>query len=202
MKLYYSPGTCSLASHIALAESGAEFSIEKVNLRSKMTETGANFREVNPKGSVPALEIEPGVILTEGAAIQQYVADRVGGAGVVPASGTLERGRLQEALHFIGAELHKAYGPLFNPTISADQKAIQHGLIAAKLTWLESRLADETAHLVGSAFTLADSYLFTITNWSKGMGIDMAAYPKINALRARVAQRPAVQAAMMAEGMI
>ena len=202
MKLYYSPGSCSLASHIALAESGAEFSVEKVDLRSKMTETGANFREVNPKGSVPALEIEPGVILTEGAAIQQYVADRVGGAGVVPATGTLERGRLQEALHFIGAELHKAYSPLFNPTISAEQKDLQHGLIAAKLTWLESRLADETAHLVGNAFTLADSYLFTITNWSKGMGIDMAAYPKINALRARVAARPAVQAAMKAEGLL
>ena len=202
MKLYYSPGSCSLASHIALAESGAEFSVEKVDLRSKMTETGANFREVNPKGSDPALEIEPGVILTEGAAIQQYVADRVGGAGVVPATGTLERGRLQEALHFIGAELHKAYSPLFNPAISAEQKDLQHGLIAAKLTWLESRLADETAHLVGNAFTLADSYLFTITNWSKGMGIDMAAYPKINALRARVAARPAVQAAMKAEGLL
>lgn len=202
MKLYYSPGACSLASHIALQEVGKPFSIEKVDIRSKLTETGADFSAISPKGAVPALEIAPGEVLTEGAAIMQYVADSNGGAGVVPATGTLERGRMQEAMHFIGAELHKAYSPLFNPAITEAQKASQHTVIHQKLAWLESRLADGREYLTGKAFTLADSYLFTITNWSQGVGIDMSGYPMVLALRARVAARPAVQAAMKAEGLI
>ena len=201
MKLYYAPGTCSLACHIALHEVGGPFTIEKVNLGTKITETGADFRSANPKGAVPALEISTGDVLTEGAAIMQYVADSASGAGVVPAVGTVERARMQEAMHFIGAELHKSFSPLFNPKISDEQKAVQHNLINQKLTWLESRLADGRDYLTGAAFTLADSYLFTITNWSKGMGVDMSPYPGIVALRARVGARPAVQAAMKAEGM-
>ncbi len=202
MKLFYAPGTCSLACHIALHEVGQPFSIEKVDLRSKITESGADFRAVNPKGAVPALEIAPGEVLTEGTAIMQYVADSAGGAGIVAASGTLERARMVEAMHFIGAELHKAYGPMFNPGISAEQRAVQVGLVGQKLAWVESRLADGRAYLTGASYSLADGYLFAISNWSKGMGIDMVPYPHVNALRERVAARPAVQAAMKAEGLI
>lgn len=202
MKLFYAPGTCSLACHIALFEVGKPFSIEKVDLRSKITEAGADFRSVNPKGAVPALEIAPGEVLTEGTAIMQYLADSNGGAGIVAASGSLERARMVEAMHFIGAELHKAYSPMFNPAISAEQRAVQVGLVGQKLAWLETRLADGRAYLTGTHYSLADGYLFTISNWSKGMGIEMDAYPHLTALRARVAARPAVIAAMTAEGLM
>ena len=202
MKLFYTPGTCSLACHIALHEVGKPFSIEKVDLGSKITETGADFRASNPKGAVPALEIAPGEVLTEGTAIMQYVADSNGGGGIVAASGTLERARMVEAMHFIGAELHKAYSPMFNPAIAPEQRAVQVGLVGQKLAWLESRLSDGRAYLTGANYSLADGYLFTISNWSKSFGIDMAAYPHLNALRDRVAVRPAVQAAMKAEGLI
>ena len=202
MKLYYAPGTCSLACHIALHEVGQAFSIEKVDLRSKLTETGADFRATNPKGAVPALELAAGEVLTEGTAIMQHIADSNGGAGIVAASGPLERARMLEAMHFIGAELHKAYGPMFNPAIAPEQRAVQVDLVGQKLAWLETKLADGRDYMTGANYSLADGYLFTISNWSKPMGIDMAAYPHLNALRDRVAARPAVQAAMQAEGLL
>ncbi len=203
MKLYFTPGTCSLACHIALYEVGTPFTTARVDLRAKTTADGADYRKENPKGSVPALEIEPGVVLTEGVAIMQYVADSVGGAGVVPASGTLERARMQEAMNFISGELHKTgYGPLFRPGLSDEAKQAQLAVIDTKLGWIEGLLADGRDYLVTSGYTLADGYLFTITGWSKSLGHELSRFPAIVALRDRVAARPAVQAALRAEGML
>lgn len=203
MKLYTTPGTCSLACHIALYEAGAEFTAERVNLRAKTLDDGGDYRAVNPKGSVPALEIAPGVVLTEGVAIMQYAADSVGGAGIAPTSGTLDRARMQEAMNFIAGELHKTgYGPLFRPGVTDEVRQAQYAVIDSKLGWLESLLADGRDHLVTTGYTLADGYLFTITNWSDKFGHDLTPFPRVVALRDRVAARPAVQAAMRAEGMI
>lgn len=203
MKLYTTPGTCSLACHIALYEAGADFTAERVNLRTKTTEDGGDFRAINPKGSVPALEIEPGTVLTEGVAIMQYAADSVGGAGIAPASGTLDRARMQEALNFIAGELHKTgYGPLFRPGLTDEAKQAQFAIIDSKLVWLETLLSDGRDYLVASGYSLADGYLFTITGWSKSFGHDLSRFPGIVALRDRVGQRPAVQAALRAEGMV
>lgn len=203
MKLYFTPGTCALACHIALYETGAPFSAERVDLRTKTTAGGADYRKINPKGSVPALEISPGVVLTEGVAIMQYAADSIGGAGIAPATGTLERARMQEAMNFISGELHKTgYGPLFRPGQSDEARQAQMALIDGKLDWIEGLLSDGRDYLVTSGYTLADGYLFTITGWSKSFGHDLSRYPGIVALRERVAARPAVQAAMRAEGML
>ncbi len=203
MKLYTTPGTCSLACHIALYEAGAPFQSVRVNLRDKTTADGDDFRKINPKGSVPALEIEPGQVLTEGVAIMQYAVDSIGGAGVAPAVGTIERARMQEALNFIAGELHKSgYGPLFRPGMTDEAKEAQFAVIDAKLAWLEGLMTDGRDYLVPSGYSLADGYLFTISGWSKNMGHDLSKFPNIVALRERVAARPAVQAAMRAEGMV
>jgi glutathione S-transferase len=203
MKLYFTPGTCALACHIALYDAGAPFTAERVDLRAKTTGDGGDYRLVNPKGAVPALEVAPGVVLTEGVAIMQYAVDSVGGAGVAPAVGTLERARMQEAMNFIGGELHKTgYGPLFRPGQSDEAKQAQLALIDTKLAWIEGLLADGHDYLVPGGYTLADGYLFTITGWSKMFGHHLAKFPLIVALRDRVAARPAVQAAMRAEGML
>lgn len=203
MRLFTTPGTCSLACHIALYEAGANFTAEVVDLRSKTLAGGGDYRAISPKGAVPALEVSPGEVLTEGVAIMQYVADSMGGAGVVPATGTLERARMQEAMNYISGELHKTgYGPLFRPGLSDEAKAAQLAVIDTKLGWLEGLLSDGRDYLVQGGYTLADGYLFTITGWSAKMGHDLSRFPNIVALRARVAARPAVQAAMRAEGMI
>jgi glutathione S-transferase len=203
MRLFTTPGTCSLACHIALHEAGAAFTAETVDLRGKTTASGADFRAVNPKGAVPALEIAPGEVLTEGVAIMQYVADQNGGAGIAPAAGTLERARMQEAMNYIAGELHKTgYGPLFRPGLTDEAKQAQLAVVDTKLGWLEGLLSDGREYLVPGGYTLADGYLFTISGWSKTFGHDLSGYPNITALRARVAERPAVQAAMRAEGMI
>jgi glutathione S-transferase len=203
MRLFTTPGTCSLACHIALCDSGSAFAVEIVNLREKRLADGSDFRAINPKGSVPALEIEPGVVLTEGVAIMQFAVDRVGGAGVAPATGTLERARMQEAMNFIAGELHKmGYGPLFRPGQTDEAKAAQMAVIDSKLAWIEGLLADGREYLVPGGYTLADGYLFTVTGWSNRFGHDLGGFPKVVALRERVAARPAVQAAMRAEGMI
>lgn len=202
MRLFTTPGTCSLACHIALYETGEAFAAETVDLRAKTLADGSDYRAINPKGSVPALEIAPGEVLTEGVAIMQYVADRVGGAGIAPAAGTLERARMQEAMNFIAGELHKTgYGPLFRPGLPDEAKAAQMAVIDGKLAWIEGLLADGRDYLLPGGYSLADGYLFTITGWSRRFGHDLGRFPKVVALRARVAARPAVQAAMRAEGM-
>ncbi len=200
MKLYYSPGACSLASHIALQEAGAAFSLEKADLRAKKTESGADFLAINPRGAVPALQLDSGDVLTEGVAIMQYVADNAK-SPTTPAQGTVERARLHEALNYVASEVHKAYSPFFGP-ISDEAKAAQVALLNGRLAVIEGKLADGRAFLTGETYSPADGYLFTVTNWSGMIGHDLSGFPRINALRDRVAARPAVQAALKAEGLI
>lgn len=200
MKLFYSPGACSLASHITLAETGAAFAIERADIRAKKTETGGDFLAVSPRGAVPVLVLDDGAVLTEGVAIMQYVTDSLT-PGKLPAPGTLERARLQEALNFISTEVHKTYSPFFRGLEGAAKEA-QVALLNSRLALVEAKLADGRSYLLGDSFTPADAYLFTVTNWSKGVGHDLSAFPKLEALRARIAARPAVIAAMTAEGLL
>lgn len=202
MKLYFSPGACSLASHIVLCEIGRPFETEQVNIRAKETATGGDFRSINPKGAVPVLDTGEGV-LTEGAAILQFVADSAGRTDLTGgAPGTMARARVQEMLNYISAELHKSYSPLFRPDLSEDHKAAQFDIIRSKLAWPESRLAGGQPYLAGDAFTVADAYAFVITGWSPMVGFDLSAFPNLLAWRERVAVRPAVVAAMRAEGLL
>ena len=200
MKLYTAPGTCSLACHIALHEAGAPFEVERVDIRGKKTASGADYRAINSKGSVPALEVSPGVVLTEGVAIMQYAADAQGGAGIAPPVGTLDRARMQEAMNFIGSELHKtAYGPLFRPGLTPEAKTAQFEVVDSKLAWIEALIAEGQDYLLPWGYTLADGYLYTITGWSSFHGHDLSRFPKLVALRERIGQRPAVNAAVAAE---
>lgn len=200
MKLYYSPGACSLASHIALEESGADFAIEKVDLRAKKTEGGADYLAITPRGAVPVLQLDTGDVLTEGVAIMQFVADNAKGSAA-PAQGSLARARLHEALNYVASEVHKSYSPLFRQ-LGDEARAAQIALLDARLAVIEGRLADGRTWLAGESYSPADGYLFTVTNWSKSLGHDLSAFPRIGALRARIAARPAVQAAMKAEGLV
>lgn len=200
MKLYYSPGACSLASHIVLAESGAEFAIEKADIRAKKTESGADFAAISPRGAVPVLVLDDGEVLTEGVAIMQFIADSLT-PGALPAAGTLARARLQEMLNFVSTEVHKTYSPFFGG-LEGEAKARQVALLNARLALVEEKLADGRTFLLGEAFSPADAYLFTVTNWSGFLGHDLSGFPKLVALRERVAARPAVQAAMKAEGLL
>lgn len=200
MKLYYAPGTCSLASHITLEESGAPYEVERANIRAKTTESGGDFMAINPRGAVPALMLDNGEVLTEGVAIMQFVADSLS-PGSLPAQGTLARARVQEALNFLSTEIHKSYSPLFRG-IEGEARAAQIALLNARLGIVEHWLSDGRAWIVGADYTPADAYLFTLTNWSKGFGHDLSAFPKIVALREKIAARPSVQAAMRAEGML
>ena len=200
MKLYYAPGACSLASHITLNEAGVPFTAEKVNLREKVTETGADFRAVSPRGAVPVLELAEGEVLTEGVAIMQHVMDSAR-PGALPAQGTLARARVTEALNYVSTEVHKSYSPFFHG-LEGEAKARQAAHLDTRLQVIEDRLAAGRAWLAGESYTPADAYLFTVTNWSKGVGHDLSRFPHIVALREKVAARPAVQAAMQAEGLV
>ncbi len=172
---------------------------ERIDLRAKTTESGADYRRINPKGAVPALMLDDGQVLTEGVSIMQYVADVAGANDLVPPAGTLARARVQEMLNYVAAEVHKSYSPLFNPTITAEAKAAQLTVLDGKLAWLENTLADDRTWLAGGSFSPADAYLFAVTNWSAHLGHDLSRFPRIEALRARVGARPSVQAAMQAE---
>lgn len=202
MKLYYSPGACSLASHIVLREIGGHFDIEKVDLASKTTETGADFSAINAKGYVPAIELAPGQHLTEGAAILQYLADLHPASGLAPVGGTMERARINEWLTFINSELHKGFSPLFKPDSTEAVQEAAKAQLAKRFAYVESQLADGRAYLTGANFSVADAYLFTIVNWANFKAISLAIYPKLSAFQARVAARPAVQAALGAEGLL
>ena len=201
MKLYYSPGACSLAPHIILRETGAEFTLEKTDTKTKTTVSGLNFLDINPKGYVPVLELEDGYHLTEGVVIQQYLADRTPGAKLAPARGTLERLKLEELLGFLATEIHKAFSPLFAATTPDDYKPVARDKIAARFDLVEQRLGDGRAYLTGETFTIADAYFFTLANWSQYVGLDISRWPNIVAFLQRVAARPAVQAALEAEGL-
>lgn len=200
MKLYYSPGACSLASHITLEEAGSSYSVEKVDIRAKKTESGNDFLKISPRGAVPTLEMDSGEILTEGVAIMQYIMDSQK-PGALPAAGTLGRARLQEALNFVSTEIHKNYAPFFYG-LEGEAKAKQEAQLKARLKLVEDQLSDSHPYLAGKDYSPADAYFFTVTNWSPKLGIDMSAFPKIAALRDRVAARPSVQKAMKAEGLI
>ncbi|MCA8347420.1 glutathione transferase GstA [Burkholderia cepacia] len=201
MKLYYSPGACSLSPHIVLREMGLTFELEKVDLQSKKTESGSDFRSVNPNGYVPLLALDDGQVLTEGPAIVQYLADRAPEARLAPEAGTMERYRLVEWLNFISTELHKAFAPLFNPKTPEEWKTIVNDLIAARLAYVEKKLGGQV-YLMGDNFTVADAYLFTVLSWGKWVGVDIGRWPTLQSYTNRISSRPTVQAALKAEGLI
>jgi glutathione S-transferase len=201
MKLYYSPAACSLSPHIVAREAGIPIELEKVDLAAHKTDTGQDYTTVNPKGYVPALRFDDGSILTEGPAIVQYLADQKPASGLAPAAGTIERYRLQEWLTFIGTELHKSLGSLFNKAMSADAKEMAKTNIAKRLTYLDGQLANKQ-YLMGGNFTVADAYAFTVVNWTNFLGIDLKGYPNLIAYMGRVGGRPKVQEALKAEGLV
>jgi len=201
MKLYYSPGACSLSPHIVASEAGIPLELEKVDLASHKTEGGQDFLSINPKGYVPALRLDDGSVLTEGPAIVQYLADQKPATGLAPSAGTIERYRLQEWLTFIGTEVHKNFGTLFNKASSDDAKQTAKANIAKRLGYLNEQLA-ERQFLLGSTFTVADAYAFTIVNWTNFVGIDLKPYPNVGAYMARIGSRPKVQETLRAEGLL
>lgn len=201
MKLYYAPGACSLSPHIIARELGLELSLVKVDISAKKTEDGRDYLEINPKGYVPAIELDNGEILTENTAVVQYLADRKPEGGLAPANGTLERYRLQEMLGYINSELHKSYGALFNPKILPEVRQERHDYLRKRYGLIEKALASKS-FLLGETFTVADAYLFVITNWAGHLKVDLSEFPNVAAFQKRVAERPAVRAAMMAEGLI
>ncbi|MCC2971013.1 glutathione transferase GstA [Massilia sp. IC2-476] len=200
MKLYYAPGACSLASHIVLREAGLDFTLDKVDTNSKRTAEGKDFLTISPHGYVPALEIEPGLVLTEGPAILQLLADKAPGAQLAPGAGTLARYQLQSWLNFITSEIHKGFSPLFKPEMPAEAKALFVEQLGKRFDVLERHLA-QNDYLVGERYSIADAYLYVTTNWAAYLGISLDRWTALNAFRARVAARPAVQAALAAEGL-
>lgn len=199
MKLYYSPAACSMSPHIALKEAGLPVELIKVDLKTKKTESGADFNAINSKGYVPVLQLDNGQILTEGPAIVQYIADQNPGAKLAPAAGTMERYRLQEILNFITSELHKGFGPLFNPQAPAEWKAQVRTMLGKKFDWLTAQLGDKP-YLLGAQFTVADGYLFTVLYWTRWVDIDLKQWPVLQAFFDRVAARPKVKEVLAAEG--
>lgn len=200
MKLYYKPGACSLSPHIVLREAGLDFTIEKVDLSSKKTERGDDFLEVNPKGQVPTLQLNDGSILTEGVAIVQYIADQKPDRQLLPEVGTLARYHALEWLNYIATELHKGFTPLFNPRTPDEYKTIARETLDKKFTYINDVLGKQQ-YLLGARFSVADAYLFTVLGWAKALKFDLAAWPNISAYLGRVAARPAVDAALTAEGL-
>ena len=201
MKLYYARGACSLSPHIVLLEAGIPAQLIKVDTKTHKTEDGGDFYAINPKGYVPVLELDDGQRLTEGPAVVQYLADRNPASRLAPANGTMERYRLQEWLNFITAELHKQFGPLFQSTTPAEYQQNLKDKIAKRLDWVAGELEGKD-YLMGSTFTVADAYLFTMLTWTDHVGIDLARWPTLAAYKARVAARPKVREALVAEGLI
>jgi len=201
MKLYYMPGACSLATHILLREAGAPVELDKVG-RDKKTESGADFLALNPKGYVPALQLPDGDILTENVVLHGYIADTFPAAKLAPAHGTKARLKQDELAVYISTEIHKNYGPLFNPAITPEARQDQIGKLTARYALIEKLLADGRTYLTGDTFATVDAYLFTVTNWSNVLKIDLSAFPNVMAFQGRVAARPAVQAALVAEGLV
>lgn len=201
MKLYYTPGACSMAVHIVLCELGVPHELERVDLQSHTTENGENFQTINPKGYVPTLQLGDGQRLTEVAAILLYLAEHFPEGGLLPPAGTIKRFRIQEWLAFISSELHKSFGPMFRPNINADWKAALLANIEKRLAYVDQALIGQD-YLTGTRFSIADAYLFTIVNWATIMHIDLSRWPSLQAFQKRVAARPAVEKAMRAEGLL
>ena len=201
MKLYYSPGACSLSAHIALHEAGLTFEGVLTPTKTHQTPDGTDYYTINPLGYVPFLVLDDGRTLHEGPAIVQYIADQVPEKNLAPANGTYERYKLQEWLTFIGTELHKNFSPLFTPTTTEEVKAATIAHLMKRLTWVDGELAGKD-YLLGSNYSVADGYLFTVTNWARMVGVDISGLVNIGTFRSRVGARPAVIAAMKAEGLI
>jgi glutathione S-transferase len=201
MKLYYSPGACSLSPHIALLEAGLPYELVKVDVRAKKLENGDDYLKVNPKGQVPALGLDSGEIVTEGPVIVQIIADKASAKNLAPARDSAERYKLLEWLNFITTELHKNFSPLFNPAIPDDVKKFFVDRIMGKFNYIESQLAGRE-YLMGKQFTVADGYLYTMLRWADGHKLDLSALPNLMAYKARVAARPKVQEALTKEGLL
>lgn len=201
MKLYYSPGACSLSPHIVAREIGLPVKVQKIDNKAKTIDGGGDYWQVNGKGYVPALELDNGEILTEGPAIVQYLADKKPESGLAPRAGTLERYRLQEWLNFITSEIHKQFTPLFKPNTPEDYKPIAKENLANRFKWLDRQLAGKD-YLLGSQFTVADAYLFTVLRWTQPMKMDLSPWPNLRAYLERVGKRPKVREAMQEEGLI
>ncbi len=200
MKLYFSPGACSLSPRIVLMEAGLPFTTERVDTKSKKTASGTDYFGINSKGAVPALELDDGQVLTEGPAIVQYLADLKPDSGLAPRAGTLERYRLMEHLNYLTSEVHKGFSPLFKSDTPAEAKKIALDNLAKKFDWLSTKLADRK-FLMGDTFTVADAYLFTLLRWTGLVHIDLTQWPVLAAYLARVHERPKVQEALHAEGL-
>ncbi|MFO1338197.1 MAG: glutathione transferase GstA [Burkholderiaceae bacterium] len=201
MKLYYAPGVCSLSPHIALREAGIPIELVKVDLGRHTLPDGSDYHRINPRGYVPVLAFDDGELLSEGPAIVQYIADLKPGSGLAPPHGTRERYRLQAWLAFINAELHKAMAPLFDAGLPDAVKDGVRAKLSQRFDWVDEQL-EGRAYTMGDQFSVADGYLFTVVEWFRFVGLDLARWPVLKAYRDRVAARPAVQAAMRAEGLI
>jgi len=201
MKLYYKSGACSLSPHIVLLEAGLPFTLEAVNLGTKVTASGVDYTTINSKGSVPALELDDGRVLTEGPAVVQYIADQKPESGLAPRAGSFERYQLMELLNFITSEVHKSFTPLFNPSAAAELKAAAKENLQKKFKWLNGFLGAKP-YLMGDTFTVADAYLFTVLGWAPHVGVDLSGHPALTAYVARVAARPKVHEALKAEGLV
>jgi glutathione S-transferase len=201
MKLYYSPGACSLSPHIALLEAGLPYELVKVDLKAKKLENGDDYLKVNPKGQVPALALDNGELVTEGPVIVQMIADKAAGKNLAPARDSAERYKLQEWLNYITGELHKNFGPMFSPVLADDAKAFFKDRVMGKFKYLEGVLAGRD-YLMGKQFTVADGYLFTMLAWADRMKFDLSAMPNLLAYKARVGARPMVQQALTKEGLM
>ncbi|MDH3688706.1 MAG: glutathione transferase GstA [Gammaproteobacteria bacterium] len=200
MKLYYAPGACSMAPHIALREAGLTFDLEKVDLANKQTASGEDFTKVNPKGYVPALKLDDGQILTEAAVTVQYIADQMPESGLAPKAGTMDRYRMLEWLNLISTEFHKTLGALFNPNITPEWKENQIATFGKRCDFLSQHL-DSRQFLMGDQYTIADAYLFTILGWTNYHKVDMSNWPTLTDYMGRIAARPAVVETMKAEGL-
>lgn len=198
MKLYYSPGACSLSPHIVLREAELPFDLVRALTKTHKLDDGTDYYTINPKGYVPLLELDDGQRLTEGPVIVQYIADKVPGKKLAPPAGTMERYRLQEWLNFITTEIHKTYSPLFNPDMPEPAKQIFRLKLDSRYKWVEGQLQGRQ-FLMGDTFTVADAYLFTVSRWAKFVGLDITGLPNLTAYLARIDARPAVQAALKAE---
>ena len=201
MKLYYSPGACSLSPHIVAREAGIDLTLDKVDLATKKTSSGRDYLAINPKGYVPTLELDDKRTLTEGPAIVQYLADLKPDSGLAPANGTFERYKLQEMLNYITSELHKSYSPLFRKETPAETRDERLAYLRKRYQLID-HLLEGRSFLFGDRFSVADAYLFAVTRWANGVKLDLSEFTHLQAWQQRVAERPAVQDAMKAEGLI
>jgi glutathione S-transferase len=200
MKLYYSPGACSLSPHIALLEAGLPYDLVKVDLRAKKLENGDDYLKVNPKGQVPALALDSGELITEGPVIVQMIADKVPAKNLAPSRDSAERYKLQEWLTYTNGELHKNIGPLFNPALSDEAKAVFKDRAMGKFKYVDGQLAGRE-YLMGKQFTVADVYMFVMLRWADGMKFDLSGLSNLMAYKDRVAARPKVDEALVKEGL-